>query len=62
MKPTSRILLNKITDEVVISILNDIVPVLNDLCIDFFIVGAFARDIKLFEKGITILQKEKPGI
>lgn len=59
MKPTSRILLNKITDEVVISILNDIVPVLNGLCIDFFIVGAFARDIKLLEKGHNDPPKRK---
>lgn len=59
MKPTSKILLNKITDEVVISILNDIVPTLNGLGIEYFIVGAFARDIALFEKGHEYPPKRK---
>ena len=59
MKPTSKILLNKVTDEVVISILNDIVPVLNGLGIDYFIVGAFARDLKLYERGYNKASKRK---
>ena len=53
MKNTSKILLNKITDETVISILRSIVPILNEFQVEYFIVGAFARDIQLFEKGHT---------
>lgn len=53
MKSTSKILLNKITDETVISILRSIVPILNEFEVEYFIIGAFARDIQLFEKGHT---------
>ena len=45
------ILLNKITDEVVIEILNTIIPVFKELEIKYFVVGAFARDIALLSKG-----------
>ncbi|MCP5498108.1 MAG: nucleotidyl transferase AbiEii/AbiGii toxin family protein [Leptospiraceae bacterium] len=45
------ILLNKITDEVVIEILNAIIPVFKELKIEYFVVGAFARDLELFAKG-----------
>ncbi len=45
------ILLNKITDEVVIEILNVVIPSLKSLNVDYFVVGAFARDIELLAKG-----------
>ncbi len=45
------ILLNKITDEVVIEILNAIIPSLKFLKIEYFVVGAFARDVELLAKG-----------
>lgn len=45
------ILLNKITDEVVIKILNVVIPMLNQLQINYFVVGAFARDLDLLAKG-----------
>lgn len=41
----SKISLSKFSDDTIIEILQTIIPVLNDLEIDFFIVGAFARDI-----------------
>ena len=45
------ILLNKITDEVVIEILNAIIPIFKELAIEYFVVGAFARDVELLAKG-----------
>lgn len=53
MSSTSKILLNKVTDEVVIQILRTVIPVLEEEGIEYFIVGAFARDIELFAKGYT---------
>lgn len=47
------ILLNKITDNVVIEILNAVIPVLKELKIEYFVVGAFARDVELLAKGHT---------
>ncbi|MEO1258854.1 MAG: nucleotidyl transferase AbiEii/AbiGii toxin family protein [Bacteroidota bacterium] len=47
------IFLNKITDDVVIEILNAIIPVFKKLKIDYFVVGAFARDVELLAKGHT---------
>lgn len=45
------ILLNKVTDDVVIEILNAIIPVFKELNIEYFVVGAFARDLELYAKG-----------
>lgn len=45
------ILLDKITDEVVIEILRSVLPVFKELGIEYFVVGAFARDIGLLAKG-----------
>ena len=45
------ILLNRVTDDVVIEILNVIIPIFKELKIDYFIVGAFARDLGLLVKG-----------
>ncbi len=59
MKHASKIFLNKITDEVVVTILKDIIPTLNRLGIEYFIVGAFARDLKLYEKGYDKAPKRK---
>ncbi len=51
MHNTSKILLNSITDQVVIDILKIVIPVLEQSRIDYFVVGAFARDIDLLVKG-----------
>lgn len=45
------ILLDKITDEIVIEILNAVIPVFKELEIEYFVVGAFARDVELLAKG-----------
>ncbi|HMR43841.1 MAG TPA: nucleotidyl transferase AbiEii/AbiGii toxin family protein [Saprospiraceae bacterium] len=45
--------MNKITDEIVIEILKTIVPLLNRQGIDYFIIGAFARDIELLVRGYS---------
>lgn len=45
------ILLDKITDEIVIEILNVVIPVFKELEIEYFVVGAFARDVELLAKG-----------
>lgn len=45
------ILLNKITDEIVIEILNAVIPSLKSLEVEYFVVGAFARDVELLAKG-----------
>lgn len=45
------ILLNKITDDVVIEILNAVIPSLKNLEVEYFVVGAFARDVELLAKG-----------
>lgn len=50
MSSTSKILLNKITDEIVIQMLRAIIPVLESLGINYFVVGAFARDLGLLTK------------
>lgn len=47
------ILLNKITDDVVIEILNAVIPTLKELKVKYFVVGAFARDTALLSKGHT---------
>ena len=47
------IILDKITDDVVIEILNAVIPVLKELEIEYFVVGAFARDVELLAKGHT---------
>jgi predicted nucleotidyltransferase len=52
MSNTSKILLNRITDEPVIEILKAVVPVLEMEGIDYFIVGAFARDAGLSARGL----------
>ncbi|MEZ4960429.1 MAG: nucleotidyl transferase AbiEii/AbiGii toxin family protein [Saprospiraceae bacterium] len=51
MSNTSKILLNKVTDEVVIELLKAVLPVLEAAGIDYFVVGAFARDVELLAKG-----------
>lgn len=53
MSNTSKILLNKVTDEVVIELLQVVLPVLEAAGIDYFVVGAFARDVELLAKGHT---------
>lgn len=53
MSNTSKILLNKVTDEVVIELLRVVLPVLEAAGIDYFVVGAFARDVELLAKGHT---------
>lgn len=53
------ILLNKITDDVVIEILNTLIPTLQELGINYFVVGAFARDAELLAKGHTDEPKRK---
>ncbi len=53
MSNTSKILLNKVTDEVVIELLRAVLPVLEAAGIDYFVVGAFARDVELLAKGHT---------
>ncbi len=47
------ILLNEITDDVVIEILHGVIPVFNQLSVSYFVVGAFARDVEFFAKGHT---------
>jgi predicted nucleotidyltransferase len=53
MSNTSKISLNQITDDAVIQMLKAVVPVLEMEGIDFFIVGAFARDVGLSIKGFN---------
>lgn len=43
------ILLNKITDDIVIEILNTVISIFKELEIEYFVVGAFARDTELLE-------------
>ncbi len=59
MSNISRIFLNKITDDFVVEILNIIIPVLEAEGVDYFIVGAFARDIGMLAKGYDQLPKRK---
>lgn len=59
MKNTSKVFLNQITDEVVIRILQTVIPLLNEAGIEYFIVGAFARDIDLLALGHTDPPKRK---
>lgn len=59
MSKTSKIFLNQVTDDLVIEILNRIVPILEADKIDYFIVGAFARDLGLMAKGFRLLSARK---
>ncbi len=51
MSNTSKIFLNQVTDDLVVEILKAVVPVLETEGIDFFVVGAFARDLGMIAKG-----------
>lgn len=51
MSDTSKVLLIKITDEVVIKLLRAVIPVLKTTGIDYFLVGAFAKDVSMLAKG-----------
>lgn len=51
MSSTSKIWLNEATDDLVIEILKIVVPVLETVGIDYFIVGAFAWDLGMKAKG-----------
>ena len=53
MPNTYKMFLNRITDEVVIELLRVILPVLEAAGVDYFVVGAFARDAELLAKGHT---------
>ncbi len=53
MSSTSKILLNKVTDEVIIQMLQILLPALEALGVEYFVVGAFARDVELMAKGHT---------
>ncbi len=53
MRNTSTILLTKIADEVVIKLLKAVIPALKIARIDYFAVGAFARDVTMLAKGHT---------
>ncbi|MEQ1666007.1 MAG: hypothetical protein ABL927_11590, partial [Bdellovibrionales bacterium] len=53
MSDTSKVLLTKITDELVIKLLKDVIPALKTAGIDYFAVGAFARDVTMLSKGHT---------
>ncbi len=51
MSNTSKILLNKVTDDLVIDILKTVLPIFEKEKVEYFIVGAFARDIGLLAAG-----------
>ena len=51
MNDTSKIFLNKVADDIVIDILKSLIPALSSARIEYFIVGAFARDIDLLVAG-----------
>ncbi len=53
MSDTSKILLTKVTDEIVIKLLTAVIPALKTAGIDYFAVGAFARDVSMLAKGYT---------
>lgn len=53
MSDTSKILLSEAVDEVVIAILRAVIPVLEQEGVDYFVVGAFARDLELLSMGHT---------
>ncbi len=59
MSNTSKILLNKVTDEIVIKLLTAVIPALNTAGIDYFAVGAFARDVTMLAKGYTYAPARK---
>ena len=59
MSNISKILLNKITDEIVIDILKKVIPTLEEIGVEYFIVGAFARDLGLTSKGFDDLAPRK---
>ena len=45
------ILLNKITDDVVIEILNHLIPVLKEINIDYLIFGTFVYAVALYNEA-----------
>jgi predicted nucleotidyltransferase len=47
----SKVFLSKAVDEVVITILRAVIPVLERQSVDYFVVGAFARDLELLSMG-----------
>jgi predicted nucleotidyltransferase len=53
MSNTLKILLTKVTDEIVIKLLTAVIPTLKTAGIDYFVVGAFARDVTMLAKGYT---------
>ncbi|MFQ5447210.1 MAG: hypothetical protein ACE5FF_09760, partial [Saprospiraceae bacterium] len=53
MSNSSKIALNQITAEDVLEILASVIPVLKAAKVEYFIAGAFARDIGLYAKGFT---------
>jgi len=53
MSDTSKILLTEVTDEVVVKLLKAVIPTLKAVGIDYFAVGAFARDVTMLAKGYT---------
>jgi predicted nucleotidyltransferase len=53
MSYTSKILLNKVADDIVIQLLTVVIPVLKHAGIDYFAVGAFARDVTMLAMGHT---------
>lgn len=59
MDTTSKVLLTKITDEVVIKLLTAVIPALKIAGIDYFAVGAFARDVSMLARGHTSLSERK---
>lgn len=59
MNNTSKILLNELTDELVIDILKQVIPILKKEEIEYFIVGAFARDLGLSAIGYDRIPARK---
>lgn len=59
MSGTSKILLTKVTDEIVIKLLTIVIPALKTAGIDYFAVGAFARDVTMLAKGHTSAPERK---
>ena len=53
MSNTSKILLTEVTDEIVIKLLTAVIPALKTAGVDYFAVGAFARDVTMLAKGHT---------
>ncbi len=59
MSNTSKVILNEATDELVIQILKNVVPVLESTGVDYFIVGAIARDLGMLAKGFDQAPRRK---